>query len=582
MPFLCILETQQEQSDERRFFLTNEEKGGYYAVKNVQKQVKKVESHQMKRIRFGNIKKKHYLCGRNQFHIAMDRTVTPKRIVAVKRLVLVCALTVCSLCGRAEVPGFTNPILPYDYSDPDVCRVGNTYLMTSSSFNNVPGLQILASMDLVHWEIVDAAIRYRLPGYREGDKLTGNFVWAPSIREHDGQLYIFYGDPDRGIYCIRADISKGLHFPLEWKDPVLVIPAKGYIDPCPLWDEDGRVWLCHGVAGSRFGLKSVLMMAELTEDALSVKVPSRIIFDGHAEHPTCEGPKMYKRNGWYYIMHPAGGVKPGWQVVQRSRTIYGPYELKVTLAQGKTAINGPHQGGWVETPDGESWFLHFQDVGGAGRIVHMQPMRWVDDWPVMGNNGEPVASYGKPKKGTKTWGNFMRRDEFDSTELRMDWQFAGGRISPRWYFCDAAQSLLRLYSTPAEEELMPNMLLQKIPAVAFKATARVRFMPNKDKKMAGAERAGMVVFGRKSFYVEPPVLDAWCYLKLEMNEKQQGQFFTSMDGKHWTKAGEMFQAVEGHWIGAQVGLFCSRDDRRFNDAGWMDVDWFEVSALPQP
>lgn len=504
----------------------------------------------------------------------------------MRRTLLLILLFTLPFALFASTPAYTNPVLPYDYSDPDVCRVGDTYLMTSSSFNNVPGLQILASKDLVHWQIVDAAIRYRLPGYEVGDKLTGNFVWAPSIREHDGRLYIFYGDPDRGIYCVRSKPFtfhlSTLNFPLDWEEPVLVIAAKGYIDPCPLWDEDGRVWLCHGVAGSRFGLKSVLMMAELQADALSVKVPSRIIFDGHAAHPTCEGPKLYKRNGYYYIMHPAGGVSTGWQVVQRSRHIYGPYELKVTLAQGKTAVNGPHQGGWVETAEGEHWFIHFQDVGVAGRIVHMQPVRWVDDWPVMGNNGEPVAEFkvqnSKIKDSQPSYANFARRDEFDKGELALDWQWSGGRVLPQWFFCDVANSQLRLYSAPREaEDFMPNLLLQKIPAVAFTATARVRFCPHKDKKMEGAEQAGMIVFGRRSFTLPVPVTDEWCCLRLVMNDKQQGQFYTSPDGRKWTKAGEPFQAVEGYWIGAQVGLFCSRDNRKFNDAGWLDVDWFEIT-----
>lgn len=500
------------------------------------------------------------------------------------RKVVFFVLTLVWAAGvHAGVPSFTNPVLPYDYSDPDVCRVGDTYLMTSSSFNNVPGLQILASKDLVHWEIVDAAIRYRLPGYEEGDKVTGNFVWAPAIREHDGRIWIYYGDPDRGIYCVRSKpfTHSSIHpitFPLEWESPVLVIAAKGYIDPCPLWDEDGRVYLSHGVAGSRFGLKSVLLMAELSADGLSVKVPSRIIFDGHEEHPTSEGTKLYKRNGYYYLMHPAGGVPTGWQVVQRAKNIYGPYELKITLAQGNTAINGPHQGGWVDTPDGEDWFLHFQDVGVAGRIVHMQPVKWVNDWPEMGYNGEPILSYGNPKKGECTWSNFARRDEFDAPELALDWQWAGGRVKPQWYFCNAVKGILRLYSAPREaEEWMPNMLLQKIPYAAFTAIARVRFNPNKDKKMAGAESAGMIVTGKKaSFKLEAPVTDEWCYLKLEMDAKQRGQYYTSTDGQNWTKVGEPFQAVEGHWIGAQVGLFCTRDNRKFNDAGWMDVDWFEI------
>ncbi len=511
----------------------------------------------------------------------------------MKRFIfLVVASFVLGMTCYAEIPGFTNPILPYDYSDPDVIRVGETYLMTSSSFNNVPGLQILASRDLVHWEIVDAAIRYRLPGYEDGDEVSGNFVWAPAIREHDGRLWIYYGDPDRGIYCIRSkgqgehvQSTKELHFPLEWEEPVLVMPAKGYIDPCPLWDEDGRVWLSHGVAGSRFGLKSVLMMAELTPDGLAVKTPSRIIFDGHEEHPTSEGTKLYKRNGYYYLMHPAGGVKTGWQVVQRSKHIYGPYELKVTLAQGKTAINGPHQGAWVDTPEGEHFFLHFQDIGTAGRIVHMQPVQWVDDWPIMGKDGEPVLKYkGSQVGSTKeqqnpSYSNFARRDEFDSTELALDWQWSGGRVEPRWFFCDAQGSKLRLYSTPREaNEWMPNMLLQKIPAVAFTAIARVRFMPNKNKKMLGAEQAGMIVTGREaSFRLDVPVYDEWCLLKLEMDEHQKGQFYVQREKGRWTKVGEPFQAVPGHWIGAQVGLFCTRDGRKFNDAGWLDVDWFEIN-----
>lgn len=506
-----------------------------------------------------------------------------RALVAKKKQVLTLIL-VSWWVAVMGIPSYVNPILPYDYSDPDVCRVGGTYLMTSSSFNNVPGLQILASTDLVHWEIVDAAIRYRLPGYEEGDKVTGNFVWAPAIREHDGRIWIYYGDPDRGIYCVRSkeygvESTEDIHFPLEWEEPVLVIEAKGYIDPCPLWDEDGRVWLAHAAAGSRAGLKSVLFIAELNEDGLSVKTPSRIIFDGHPVHKTCEGPKLYKRNGYYYLMHPAGGVTNGWQVVQRSKNIYGPYEWKITLAQGETNVNGPHQGAWVETPKGESWFIHFQDVGAAGRVVHLQPVKWVKDWPVMGKDGEPVKGKGRMAKGECTWRNFTGRDEFGDLELGLDWQWSGGRVEPLWYFCDAANSLLRLFSAPREEDdFMPNMLLQKIPYAAFTATARVRFMPNMDKKMEGAESAGMIVTGRKaSFRVEPPISGNWCYLRLKMNAEQKGQFFTSLDGKSWKEASNVFQAVEGHWIGAQVGLYCTRDDRKHNDAGWMDVDWFEIN-----
>lgn len=497
-------------------------------------------------------------------------------------LLVACALT--SVSAWAAV-SYTNPILPYDYSDPDVCRVGDRYLMTSSSFNNIPGLQILESVDLVHWAIVDAALPYRLPGYEPGAPLLGNFVWAPSIREHNDTLYIYYGDPDRGIYCVRkplsADGRKTYDPRTPWMEPVLVIREKGFIDSCPLWDEDGRCYLVHGVAGSRRGLKSVLMVAELTADGLALKVPSRIIFDGHEEHVTSEGPKFYKRNGYYYIMHPAGGVEFGWQVVQRSRNVYGPYELKVVLEQGRSSVNGPHQGAWIDDTEGNSWFYHFQDVGVAGRIVHLQPVRWVDDWPVMGNHGEPVSAYPLDEtaaKGDKNsaWKHFAHRDEFNTATLGLDWQWAGGYVNPSWYFCDAAQSKLRLYSYPRAEELIENMLLQKIPYAAFTATCRVRFTPNSNPKLQGGEEAGMVVFGRKTFTL-PVTAGDWLYLRLTMTADQKGQFYTSANGKKWQKYGEEFQAVEGKWIGAQVGLYVTRTDRKINDSGYMDVDWFEIT-----
>ena len=106
----------------------------------------------------------------------------------------------------------------------------------------------------------------------------------------------------------------------------------------------------------------------------------------------------YKRGEYYYIFHPAGGVPTGWQVVLRSKNIYGPYEWKKVLAQGNSPINGPHQGAWVDTPTGEDWFLHFQDVGAYGRLVHLQPMKWVNDWPCLLYTSVLNAAYSKKAK----------------------------------------------------------------------------------------------------------------------------------------------------------------------------------------
>lgn len=394
---------------------------------------------------------------------------------------------------------YVNPVINADYSDPDVCRSGQDYYMTSSSFNCMPGLQILHSTDLVNWEIIGAALTdYPVEGW-DSKVQHGNGVWAPSIRVHNGELYIFCGDPDRGIFMVRTDDPAG-----KWSDPVWVVKGKGLIDPCPLWDDDGRAYLVHGCAGSRAGVKSVLFVAPMSEDGTALLAPSRIVYDGHLTQQTIEGPKFYKRNGWYYIFAPAGGVPCGWQTVLRSRSPYGPYEERVVMAQGGSPVNGPHQGSWIETQKGEDWFMHFQDKGAYGRVVHLQPMAWIDGWPVIGADqdgdgvGEPVMEYRKPKLPSSGVFQPAASDDFDFPWIGLQWQWQGVP-SPYWSFTDAVRSCLRLFSVPVPEGFRnlsdcPNLLLQKFPCEQFSMTAKVRFVP--DPRLDGrGETAGLVVMG---------------------------------------------------------------------------------------
>lgn len=401
---------------------------------------------------------------------------------------------------------YVNPVLNADYSDPDVCRVGDDYYMTSSSFACFPGLQILHSTDLVNWEIVGAALTdYPGPDWPEESQWKtipqhGNGVWAPAIRYHDGEFYIYCGDPDRGIFMVKTKDPRG-----KWDAPVWVVKAKGFIDPCPLWDEDGKAYLSHGCAGSRAGLKSVLFVAPMSADGTTLLGPSRIVYDGHETQPTIEGTKFYKRDGKYYIFSPAGGVPTGWQVVLRASSPWGPYEERVVMAQGGSETNGPHQGAWVDTPDGnEHWFLHFQDKDAYGRVVHLQPMEWREDgWPVIGvdkdgdGTGEPVQKYRKPT--LKNSGMFQpsESDDFDNVDLGLQWQWHG-LPSPYWSF--VGSSALRLYSVDQEENWRnlgdsPNLLLQKTPADEFTVTAKLRFIPNPQLKEKG-ENCGFVLMGQ--------------------------------------------------------------------------------------
>ena len=507
---------------------------------------------------------------------------------------------------------YKNPVLDADYSDPDVCRVGDDYYMTSSSFACIPALQILHSKDMVNWRIIGTAIERLLPEERFSQMQHGNGVWAPSIRYHQGEFYIYYGDPDTGIYMVKSKDPAG-----KWDNPVLVKAAKGIIDTCPLWDEDGNAYIVHGYAGSRAGLKSILGLIRMTPDGTRAIGESRIIFDGNIGNATMEGPKFYKRDGWYYIFAPAGGVPTGWQTVLRSKNIWGPYEWKIVMAQGNTNINGPHQGAWVDTPDGkEDWFFHFQDKEAYGRVVHLQPMKWVDGWPVIGVDkdgdgcGSPVYSYKKPNVG-KTYSieTPAESDEFDSLELGLQWQWQANP-KPIWYFCDGGNSLLRLYSYYTENQVnlwdVPNLLLQKFPTEDFTVTTKVSFAPS--SKYTG-ERTGLVVMGadyavlamenradglilvqnvcrkadkkgKEEENASVKLSDNTLFLRVKVNKDSEKEaicsFSYSVDGKKFISLGENFTAKPGKWIGAKVGLFITRP-KAVNDGGWVDIDWFRVT-----
>ena len=197
---------------------------------------------------------------------------------------------------------YKNPVINAVYSDPDVCvgESGEDYYLTASSFQCIPGLPILHSRDLVNWEIVGHALRELQPKQVFDRPAHGMGVWAPSIRYHQGEYYIYWGDPDYGVMMVKTKDPAG-----DWSAPVCVIPGQGYIDTTPLWDDDGRCYLVNGWANSRSKFASVLTVRELSADGTRPVGQPVIVFDGNGtENRTCEGPKFYKRDGWYWIIVP--------------------------------------------------------------------------------------------------------------------------------------------------------------------------------------------------------------------------------------------------------------------------------------
>ena len=398
---------------------------------------------------------------------------------------------------------YRNPVLYADYSDPDAIRVGEDYYMVASSFCNAPGLPLLHSKDLVNWKVVNYCID-RIPEFRYRNPIHGCGVWAPSIRYHDGIYYVCFPMPDEGIYMTTATDPLG-----KWSEPVNIRPGAGWIDPCPFWDDDGRAYLVAGVAKSRIGYKSVLHMVEMQPDGMALIGEEKVIFDGNTnDQVTIEGPKMYKRNGWYYVFAPAGGVKTGWQTVLRARNPFGPYEYRVVMRQGDSPVNGPHQGAWVDTVTGQDFFLHFQDVYAAGRIIHLQPMHWENDWPVIGVNkngneyGEPVMEYDKPDigKSSEELADTDRypvcepdtSDDFSSDTMGLQWQW-NANFDQSWY--SLRNPGLKLNAVPTTP-LRPlgdtrNILLQKWPAPEFSCVTKLDISDIKDGDTAGYISLGM-------------------------------------------------------------------------------------------
>jgi beta-xylosidase len=521
---------------------------------------------------------------------------------------------------------YQNPIIHADYSDPDVIRVGTDFYMTASSFNCAPGLPILHSKDLVNWTIVAYAFQQQPPYNIFKNVQHGGGVWAPAIRYHNNEFYIYYPDPDRGIYMTKARNITG-----PWTAPLLMKEVKGWIDPCPFWDEDGNAYLVNALAASRIGMKSVLYMHRMNKEGDKILDDGVLVYDGHKDDPTIEGPKLYKRNGYYYILAPAGGVGTGWEVALRSKNIFGPYERKIVLEQGKASnTNGPHQGGWVTTTTGEDWFIHFQDKDAYGRIIHLQPMQWKNNWPIIGIDrdgngiGEPVDRYKKPNVG-KTYPiqTPQESDEFNAPALGLQWQW---HTNPQATWGTASSlGFLRLQNIPLPDSMksywdVNNLLAQKFPAPDFTATAKFTFTSKtKDEEtgiiITGYDYARIFVKRTAQGFVvgeaicknavngaaekvitETSMPSTTFYLRVKVenvlpesnvyqsvnnkgNNSAYGNalcaFYYSTDGSNFSKLGDTFLASKGKWIGSKVGLFATRKGTAY-ETGYVDVDWFRI------
>ncbi|MDB5455462.1 MAG: glycosyl hydrolase 43 family protein [Caulobacter sp.] len=509
---------------------------------------------------------------------------------------------------------YRNPILFADYSDPDVIRVGDSYYLVASSFHFSPGLPVLKSRDLVHWTIVGHVLpkltfapEYDLPGPvptndtgarmpRElravGQRYAGG-VWAPSIRHHNGLFYVYFPTPNEGIFMSTAKSAEG-----PWSPPVRVIAQAGLEDPCPFWDDDGQAYLIHGKVGA-----GPLVLHRMSADGKTVLDAGTVIVEDAKTLPVLEGPKLYKRNGWYYIFAPIGGVETGPQAVLRSRDIWGPYDHRVVLEPGATKFQGPHQGGWVETPSGQGWFIHFNSAGAYGRIVHLQPVAWKDDWPMIGDpipggvSGQPVSEHAMPEVG----GRFpaiapQTSDDFSARRLGVQWEWNHNPDDKRWSL-KARPGFLRLTSGPARDLVAArNTLTQVQQSQASQVTTRLDV-----SRMVDGQRAGLTMFNQPPSWIGvvkragvrrivfasagvetlgPAVSSDTLELRVLVSDQTARYAFSLDGGATFTRLGEPAALKFSWWKGARPGLFTYHDPAQAK-AGVVDFDWVKVKPESQ-
>ena len=467
---------------------------------------------------------------------------------------------------------YVNPVLNIDYSDPDVIRFGKKYYMVASDFHFM-GMQVLESDDMVNWHYISQIYhRFDEPGWDSNEHYAGG-SWAPAIRYHDGLFYVYFCTPDEGLYMSTAKDPHGPWTPLH-----AVKHIARWEDPCPFWDDDGQAYLGHSLRGA-----GPIIIHKMSADGKQLLDEGVTVYQG----PVAEGTKFLKRNGWYYLVIPEGGVGQGWQTVLRAKNIYGPYERKIVLEQGSTNINGPHQGALVDTPDGQWWFYHFQETPVLGRVVHLQPVRWVDDWPLMGVDydgngiGEPVHSWQKPIASEQIVLP-QTSDDFSQAALGLQWQWNHNPVDTHWSLTDR-KGWLTLKALPADSlKACRNMLTQKVVGYVSESTTMLTASGNcyaglcctgKQFRGIGLCKEGIFVEanGQRQIVQRGQFERIW--LRVSNDCTQNKHWFSySTDGVHYTKASDDFTMRAGYWKGIRVGLFC------YGKSGKAQFDSFEYSS----
>lgn len=484
---------------------------------------------------------------------------------------------------------YKNPLLWGDWADPDFIRVGDDFYFVSTSMQYVPGCPILHSKDLVNWEMASYAVdkytedpRYNL----EGGSLYRNGSWASTIRHHNGLFYVGFCTPygqgtKEGHFsiCTAKDI-KG-----PWKRTIF--PEYMY-DPGLFFDDNGKVYVAHG--------QTKLFITELNADALSVKTPEKEIYNNR-DYPYLEGSHMYKVNGKYYILATTGGTK-GRQVCLRSDNVYGPYESKIVIQDDANYPgNFLHQGGMLQLKDGSWWFMIMQDRGAIGRTPTLQPVTWVDGWPMLGVDGKGVVTHKKPNVG-KTYPVKVpaTSDEFSKQTLGLQWQWNHNPDNEKWSLKER-KGYMRLHASFANDVTMArNTLTQRVQGPTSEGIVEMETSGLKDGNIAGfgiyqlphayigVRKEGdkqtlLMVNNNKVIDSIKNFTPTKIWIKTSTTHIGYKAWFSySVDGQHFIPFGNQLAMANGYnWTGNKFALL-NFSTKKEGVGGYADFNWFHYKG----
>jgi len=411
----------------------------------------------------------------------------------MRKILLLSLFCLTAVYGLYAQTTYTNPVIPGFYSDPSICRAGDDYYLITSTFEYFPGVPVFHSKDLVNWEQIGYCID------RPTQLPRGLNIFAATIRYHDGTFYMITTNMmAEGNFYVTATNPAG-----PWSDPILI--KAGGIDPDLFFDDDGKAYV----------ISSTFILNEINLKTGESLTEGRKVWNGTGgRHP--EGPHIYKKDGYYYLMAAEGGTEEAhMETIARSKSIWGPYDSNpsnpilthCSFAGQGMRIQGVGHADMIEAHDGSRWIVFhgyrkLQAMYGGthhilGRETCLAPVDWPENgWPVVNGNGTVPDKMTCPTLPLKPFASKSLRTDFDENVLGLEWNWLRYPVTEN-YSLTERKGYLRLKGSDQtiEDRKSPTFVGRRVKHMNFTVTTQIDFNP-----AAANEEAGLTILNNGAHF----------------------------------------------------------------------------------